>query len=179
MHPVIVSHIRDKELAWKQITDLNRLNEDAKVIEKDVVHRVRVSVIATGLAGTTTPDSLKNFVRIYDKKTGKSRQADAKSALKGKNEHFVFTLPIYVKDSTTRHSAKVNILHIVDDAEDANGGFFPGISIPDLLKNKAAQAKAMAALDHLTKFNVYLEASVQVSPDGHMFITNDTHLKAY
>lgn len=37
----------------------------------------------------------------------------------------------------------------------------------------------MTALSHLLKFNVYLEASVSVSPDGHMFITNDTQLKSY
>lgn len=37
----------------------------------------------------------------------------------------------------------------------------------------------MGALTHLMKFNVYLEASVSVSPDGHMFITSDTQLKAY
>lgn len=136
-HPIVISRITDKDLAWKHLTDLNRLNEDAKVIEKDVVYRVRVSVIATGLSGTS-PDSLKDCVRIYDQKTGKSRAADTKSTLKGKNEHFVFALPIYVKDTSTRDSAKVNIMHIVDDSTDGKTGFFPGISVTDLLKNKAA-----------------------------------------
>lgn len=137
MHPIIISRINEKELAWKHLTDLNRLNEDAKVIEKEVVHRVRVSVISTGLT-SSSPDSLKECVRIYDQKTGKSRAADAKSTLKGKNEHFVFSLPIYVKDTSTRHSAKVNIMHIVDDSTDGKTGFFPGLSVTDLLKNKVA-----------------------------------------
>lgn len=129
MHPIVVSRITDKDLSWKPITDLTRLNEDAKVIEKEVVHRIRVGIVATGLGNSTNPKSLGDCVRIYDKKTGKSRLADANSTLKGKNEHFVFTLPIYVKDSSTRHSAKVNVLNIVDDSADGKSGFFPGIAV--------------------------------------------------
>ena len=103
MHPVLISHITDKELAWKPVSYLSRLNDEALTLDSEQTHRVRVSVIATGLSGTT-PEAIKDCVRIFDSKTGKSRPADVKATLKGKNECFVFSLPIYVKDFSNLHS---------------------------------------------------------------------------
>lgn len=37
----------------------------------------------------------------------------------------------------------------------------------------------MAALALLQKFNVWLEATVSVHPDGNMIITEQTKLKSY
>jgi len=103
MHPVVISRIADKDLAWKPISYLSRLNEEALTLDSEHIHRVRVSVIATGLSGTT-PEAIKDCVRIFDTKSGKSRQADAKATLKGKTECFVFSLPVYVKDFSNLHS---------------------------------------------------------------------------
>jgi len=38
----------------------------------------------------------------------------------------------------------------------------------------------MQALKQMTKFNVFLEAALNVSPEGHMLITSElTQLKVY
>ena len=77
-------------------------------------------------------------MRVFDTKSGKSRPADAKTALKSRNECFVFSLPLFVKDSSTLHSNQVNIIHVVDSSTDSKASFFPGIMPQDLLKNKEA-----------------------------------------
>ena len=125
------------------------------------------------------PEAIKDCVRIYDSKLGKSRAADAKSLLKNKNESFVFSMPVYVKDFSNLHCNEATVMHIVDSCTNKDQCFFPGITPQDLLKNKAAQGKAMQALTLLQKFNVWLEASVSVNPDGHMIITDQTKLKLY
>jgi len=173
MHPVIISQITDHDLSWKPVSFLSRVNEEAKTIDSEQIHRVRFCIIGLKLA-SNSPDALKDCVRIYDTKTGKSRVADAKATLKGKTETFVFSLPLYVKDFSNLHSNQVNVIHICDSSSEKGKGFFPGLTPQDLLKNKAAQTKAMAALTMMQKFNVWLEASISVNPDGHMIITNDT-----
>ena len=60
------------------------------------------------------PDAIKDCVRIYDSKAGKSRAADAKSVLKNKNENFVFSMPVYVKDFSNLHCNEITVMHIVD-----------------------------------------------------------------
>lgn len=49
----------------------------------------------------------------------------------------------------------------------------------DILKNKAAQQKVMQALAMLQRFNVWLDATVSVNPDGHMIVTDATQIKTY
>ena len=49
MHPVILSNIKDKEMAWKPVTYLSRLGEEAKVLDTKQLHRVRVSVMGMKL----------------------------------------------------------------------------------------------------------------------------------
>lgn len=177
MHPVTVSQIRDEKLAWKPVSYLSRLNEEAKRVESEQIHRVRVNVIGFKMPSSSA-DAIKDCVRIYDPKAGKSRAADAKSTLKGK-EQFVFSLAAYVKDFSNLHSNEVSVMHIVDHGTDKDSCFFPGITPQDLVKNKAAQVKAMQALDLLKRFNVWLEATVSVNTDGYMLITEHTRLKAF
>ena len=178
MHPVTVSTITDEKLSWKPVSYLSRLNEEAKTIDTEAIHRVRVSVIGFKMPSSAA-DAVKDCVRIYDAKANKSRPADAKSVLKGKNECYVFSLPAYVKDFSNLHSNETNVMHIVDSGTNKDSCFFPGITPQDLLKNKAAQNSAMQALSLLQKFNVWLEATVSVNPDGHMIVTDQTKLKAY
>ena len=59
-------------------------------------------------------EAIKDCVRIYDTKSGKSRAADAKSVLKNKHESFVFSMPIYVKDFSNLHCNESTVMHIVD-----------------------------------------------------------------
>ena len=178
MHPVTVSHITDEKLAWKPVSFLSRINEEAKTIVAEQVHRVRVSVVGLKMP-SNGPDAIKDCIRIYDTKTGKSRAADAKSTLKGKTEFFVLSIPAYVKDFSNLHSNELTVMHIVDSCTNKDLCFFPGITPQDLLKNKVAQGKAMQALALLQKFNVWLEATVSVNPDGNMIITEHTKLKSY
>lgn len=178
MHPVILSNIKDKEMAWKPVTYLSRLGEEAKVLDTKQLHRVRVSVMGMKLPSNAS-DAIKDCVRIFDTKTGKSRVADAKATLKNRNECFSFSLPIYVKDFSNLHSNQVNVMHIVDSSTDKDSSFFPGVMPQDILKNKAAQQKVMQALTMLQRFNVWLDATVSVNPDGHMIVTDATQIKTY
>ena len=47
MHPVVISEINDKKLAWAPVTHLSNLlkenKEEAKAVD-DSMHRVRISV---------------------------------------------------------------------------------------------------------------------------------------
>ena len=71
-------------------------------------------------------------------------------------------------------------MHLIDSSTNGDQSFFPGITPQNLLKNKKAQQDATQALQSLYKFNVWLEAVVSVSANGHMIITNNnTKLKAY
>ena len=102
MHPVVVSRVTDEKLAWKPISYLSRVNEEVKTLDAESLHRVRVGVIGTKMP-TKGADAIKNCVFIYDSKTGKSRFADEKSSLKNKNESFILSIPLYVKDFSTLH----------------------------------------------------------------------------
>ena len=177
MHPVTVSLIKDEKLAWKPVSYLSRLNEEAKRLDSEQIHRVRVNVVGFNMPSNAS-DAIKDCVRIFDPKSGKSRSADAKSALKGK-EQFVFSLPTYVKDFSNLHSNEVTVMHIIDHGTDKDSCFFPGTTPQDLVKNKTAQVKAMQALELLKKFNVWLEATVSVNTDGYMIVTDQTRLKAF
>ncbi len=61
---------------------------------------------------------MKDFVRVCDNKTGKSRPADGKALKKG--ETLVFSLPIYVKDFSNFQGNKVNECHLVDSSVDGS-----------------------------------------------------------
>jgi len=177
MHPIVVSRITDKDLQWKPVTFLSRLNEESKVLDSEQVHRVRVNVL--GFKFPASSGSIRDCVRICDSKTGKSRPADAKSVLK-KGETFVFSLPLYVKDFSNLHSNIVTVVHLVDSATEGSHSFFPGITPAELLKSADAQQQATQALSMLLKFNVHLEAALSVSSDGLMIVTSEhTQLKAY
>jgi len=88
------------------------------------------------------PKDIKDCVYIYDSKKGESKKADAKSVLKNKNESFVFTLPLYVKDHSNLLSNHFTTIHLVDTqaygSKDSKKGFFRDISPEDILKNKKA-----------------------------------------
>ena len=45
MHPVVISNIKDNDLAWKPVSYLSRVNEECKAIEAEQLHRVRLSVV--------------------------------------------------------------------------------------------------------------------------------------
>ena len=117
MHPVTISLIKDEKLAWKPVSYLSRVNEESKLVETEQIHRVRVNVLGFKMPSEGS-DAIKDCVRIYDAKTQKSRQADAKSVLKSKNESFVFSLPAYVKDFSNLHCNEVTVMHIVDKGTD-------------------------------------------------------------
>lgn len=129
------------------------------------------------------PKTVQECVHIYDSKKGETRKADAKSTLKNKNESFVFCLPLCVKDHSNFASNQFTVVHLVDrqnfGADASESGFFPGVSPQDILKNKKAQQKVQDALKLMQKFNVWLDASVQVTKEGLLKITDDTRLKVY
>ena len=175
---MVISRITDSELAWKPVSYLSRVTEESKAVEAEQLHRVRLSVVGFKFPQVTAA-ALKDCIRICDSKTGKSRPAEARSAPK-KGEVLVFSLPLYVKDFSNLHSNRVSIVHVVDSATEGGAGFFPGLSVADLLKSEQAREQAAQALSQLIKFNVHLEAALSVNPDGHMLITGDTtQLKAY
>ena len=76
------------------------------------------------------PKDIKDCVKIFDSKKGETKKADSKSVLKGKNESFVFHLPLYVKDHSNFQTNHFTTIHLVDQ-----NGFFPGITPQDILKN--------------------------------------------
>lgn len=177
MHPVVISEITDQKLSLAPITYLSNIlkqnQEDSKTAEEQT-HRVRMSV-----SGTQMPKDVKDCVHIYDSKKGVSTKADAKSVLKNKNESFVFSLPLYVKDHSNFLTNQFTIVHLVDtqafgSKESEGNGFFRGISPQEILKNKKAQQKVIDTINLMQKFNVWVEASVSVQKDGLLKITQDT-----
>ena len=74
-------------------------------------------------------------------------------------------------------------MHLVDrqlyGSDASESGFFPGVSPADILKNKKAQQKVQDAITMMQKFNVWLEASVQLTKEGMLKVTDDTRLKVY
>ena len=112
MHPIVISEINDKRLAWAPVTHLSNLlkekNEESKKAQNQI-HRVRMNV-----AGTQIPKDIKDCVYIYDSKKGETKKADAKSTLKSKNESFVFNLPLYVKDHSNFLTNQFTTVHLVD-----------------------------------------------------------------
>ena len=146
MHPVVASRVTDTDLKWMPQTYLSKLNDQTKTSTVgDKVHRVRVSVMGTGLQKDTV-DAVKSCVKVFDTKTGKHRAPDAKGTLKSKSEKLVFSLPIFVKDHSNLHSNQVNIMHIVDSGAEGASSFFPGVTLQDILKSKPAQTKVLTAL---------------------------------
>ena len=168
----MISQITDSELAWKPVSYLSRLSEESKKIEGEVVHRARLSVVGFKWpSGSASSNSIKECIRVCDNKTGKSRAADAKALKKG--ESLVFALPLFVKDFSTLHSNRTAVVHLIDSNGDGKSGFFPGISVEQLLKSDGARQKALEALKLLLKFNVHLEVALSVSSDGYMIIQSD------
>jgi len=137
-HPVVVSRIKDNELTYKPVSYMSRVNEESKAIDAEQVHRVRLNVVGFKFpTSSSSAAAIKDCIRVCDSKTGKSRSADGKTAVK-KGEVLVFSLPLLVKDFSNLHSNRVNVVHLVDSTTDKNSGFFPGFSISDLLKNEQA-----------------------------------------
>ena len=64
-------------------------------------------------------------------------------------------------------------------SKESEGKFFPGVTPQEILKNKKAQQKVMDSINLMQKFNVWLEASVSVTKDGSIKITEETKLKVY
>ena len=135
------------------------------------------------VCGTQMPKDIKDCVYIYDNKKGVSKKADAKSVLKNKSESFVFALPLYVKDHSNFQTNQMTTVHLVDNqaygSKTSKNGFFRDITPEEILKNKKSQQKVMDTLNLMQKFNVWVEASVNVQKDGYIKITEDTRLKIY
>ena len=95
----------------------------------------------------------------------------------------VFSLPLLVKDNTNLLTSECVIMHLVvaspDSASAGDTGFFPKVSLEDILKSKDAEGKVLEALRTLQRFNVWLEAAVTISPDGLVRIHESTKLKSY
>lgn len=132
--------------------------------------------------GVQMPNDIKDCIYIYDSKKRETRKVDAKSILKSKNDSFVFRIPLYVKDHSNFQTNQFTIVHLIDSQKygsQTESGFFPGITLQDILKNKKAQQKVTDTLNLMQKFNVWLDASVAVSNNGLIKITDDTKLKTY
>ena len=134
MHPVVISRIKDKDLSYKPVSYLSRVNEESKKIDSEEVHRVRVNVLGFKFPSGGSDINIKDCIRICDTKSGKSRAVDAKALKKG--EVHVFSLPLYVKDFSNIHGNKVNVCHLIDASTDSSQSLFPGIVPADLVKNK-------------------------------------------
>jgi hypothetical protein len=78
-HPVIVSTITaDQNLKWQSqpFLSMSDLGKVVQTIDQPEVRRVRVSVVSFQLPES---GSLKDCIRIMDKKTGKVSQVTAKT----------------------------------------------------------------------------------------------------
>ena len=92
----------------------------------------------------------------------------------------MFSLPLYVKEWNTLTSDQCHVLNLVVKTTDSEASFFPTVTPQDILKNKdGAEQKVTDALNLLTKFNVWLEATVAVSQTGQLYITDATRLKKF
>lgn len=62
--------------------------------------------------------------------------------------------------------------------EKGNSGFFRGVKPEDLLKKKDAMEKVKDVINNLTKYNVWVEAAVEVLENGYLAI-KDTQVNEY
>ena len=174
MHPVIASEITDQKLASQPLTTLDEvLNTDvAEAFSKNTAFKARIAVMATvpGISKEIKADSVASLVKIVNKKSGASR--DAKGALK-KDEAYSLNLQLFVQDYSTQGSNQV--VRVLLDEE---GGFFRGIKLESLLKNKQAQEMVWQTLANLHKFNVWLECVLAYNKTGQL-VMKDTEVKHF
>ena len=122
------------------------------------------------------PENVTDIVKVYNQKTNQTKEASAKYVLKP-NERFVYYIQMYVKDYSNLTSNQF-VRMVLCEEETKGAGFFRGIKPEDLLKKKDAQEKIKGALSNLLKFNVWLEAGVEITDEG-FFLVKATELNEY
>jgi len=65
---------------------------------------------------------------------------------------------------------------LICDRESKKGGFFKTIKPSEIAKKKDAQEKVKQVIAKLQKFNVWVEAAVEVKKNG-AFVIRDTEVK--
>lgn len=121
-------------------------------------------------------------MKVYDSKKNETKEATDKTKIKGKTESFVLNIPLLVKDQSTMLSNLFHQVHIVvQQPADTKkfDGFFRDISPEQVLKSKDERQIVNDSLKLLTRFNVWVEATVKCSSEGVIFVTNHTQLKEY
>lgn len=102
---------------------------------------------------------------------------EAKGALK-KDERYVLYLQLYVQDYSNFLSNQFVRILVCDAYEKKNTGFFRGIKPEDILKKKEVQEKVKDTLKNLLKFNVWVEAAIEITENGY-FVIRDTEVNEY
>jgi hypothetical protein len=128
------------------------------------------------------PEDASKYVKLYDSKKGDAKDATAKTTFKGKTELLVQSIPMLVKDQSTmlsNHFHKIHILAQQTADKKKFQGFFRDITPEQVLKEKDAKQTVNDSLKLLTRFNVWIEATVKCNPDGVIFMTEHTQLKEY
>ena len=104
-------------------------------------------------------------------KTGAIKNATPKQSVQKGKEKFVFMCEMFVKDYSNLLSNQfVRVTLAFDDEHE----FFPGVTPADILKKKKAQEEVRGAFQCLERFNVWVEATVNIAEDGSFIVTSDT-----
>ena len=126
---------------------------------------MRISVEAVN------PDSPLQWVKIHNKKTNQTREA--KGALK-KDERYVLYFQLYVQDYSNMLSSQVTRVLVCETGP----GLLRGIKPEDIIKKRDVQDKVKEVMSNLCKFNVWMEAAVEVNEEGYLVI-NHTEINEY
>ena len=168
MNPVIASHITNKAVASQRIHTFEDLFKD-ETLEKGKLYRTRFSV--EGIL----PEDPTNMIKIQNKKTNVAREP--KGALK-KDERYVLYFQMYANDITNHLSNQFVRVVVAEPSDDKAASFFPGITCENLVNKKEAREKVQVALRNMSKFNVWLEAAIEITENGY-FVIKQTQLNAY
>ena len=140
--------------------------------------RCRFSVNAV-LPDICEAKSANEFLRIYDSKSGLTRDFTSGKPLKASEKVCIF-IQLLCKDPSlqfTNDFVRINLF------QDSKEGFFKGINPIDLDKNKKEQLRFLSAVRTMVRFNSYIESTVdmkQTDAKNKMFsVANDTKLKDY
>ena len=85
---------------------------------------------------------------------------------------------MYASDISNRLSNQFVRVVVADTLPEKVASFFPGISCEDMVTKKDAKEKVQSALRNITKFNVWLEAAVEITENGY-FVVRQTELNTY
>ena len=84
---------------------------------------------------------------------------------------------MYTKDFSNNLSNQF-VRVILCESYEKGQGFFRGIKPEDLLKKKDVQERVAGAIDNLLKFNVWLEAAIEITDEGYLLMSS-TQLNEY